>query len=128
MKTYFSPSTSGFYADAIHGGNIPADGVEITAERHAELLDGQASGKVIRASDDGQPLLLDPALPSAPQLAAVARARRDALIRGCDWTQLSDSPLAEDQRSAWALYRAALRQVPDQPGFPTFITWPEAPQ
>lgn len=61
---YASKSTGGFYDAAIHGDNMPADVVEITAERHAELLVGQSAGKEIQWGDDGFPLLQDPPPPA----------------------------------------------------------------
>lgn len=41
------------------------------------------------------------------------RLLRDALLSSSDWTQLPDSPLNEEQKSAWAQYRQALRDLPD---------------
>lgn len=63
----------------------------------------------------------------APSLRAIeARARRDSLLRGSDWTQLDDAPLPPAGKQAWAVYRAALRALPALPGFPD-VEWPEAP-
>ena len=59
------------------------------------------------------------------QAATEIRERRDALLLGCDWTQATDSPLPEDIRIGWRVYRQALRDVPEQPGFPWDVTWPE---
>lgn len=56
---FYAPSTGGFYIAKIHGTSIPADAVEISSATHAELLAGQASGKVIRM-DGGVPVLADP--------------------------------------------------------------------
>jgi len=64
-------------------------------------------------------------LPNAQ--AGRARARRDAELSASDKTQLLDYPISPEQRTAWAAYRAALRAVPDQPGFPTAIDWPARP-
>ncbi|WP_285907485.1 tail fiber assembly protein, partial [Pseudodesulfovibrio pelocollis] len=52
-------------------------------------------------------------------------AERDRLLAGCDWTQLADAPLSEDERDAWTLYRQELRDVPQQPGFPGVVAWPQ---
>jgi hypothetical protein len=57
---FYSATTGGFYTAEIHGDNIPADAVEITAEEHAALLDGQRQGKLITADGDGRPVLQDP--------------------------------------------------------------------
>lgn len=50
------------------------------------------------------------------------RAERDALLSASDWTQVADAPV---NSAAWAAYRQALRNIPQQPGFPWDITWPE---
>lgn len=61
---FFSESTGGFYDHAIHGGNIPGDAVEITAEEHAALLAGQSSGLRISSGQDGRPVLVSPPPPT----------------------------------------------------------------
>lgn len=60
-------------------------------------------------------------------LAEEVRAQRDAILTACDWTQMPDSPLDDEAKSAWAAYRQALRDVPQQEGFPETVTWPEEP-
>lgn len=52
------------------------------------------------------------------------RNNRNQRLKDCDWTQLADSPV---DKSAWATYRQALRDIPDQSGFPWTITWPTQP-
>lgn len=59
--------------------------------------------------------------------AAHVRADRDQRLTACDWTQLPDCPLDETAQAAWATYRQALRDVPDQAGFPQDVTWPKEP-
>ena len=58
------------------------------------------------------------------QAAAEVRAERDRLISACDWTVLDD---AKTDKQAWATYRQALRDVPEQPGFPYDVSWPAMP-
>ena len=78
---YYSASTGGFYDSAIHGSDIPEDSVEITAEEHAALMEGQSQDKEIGADKDGKPVLKDrPALTKA-ELTAGAEARRAAAYR-----------------------------------------------
>jgi len=36
---------------------------------------------------------------------------RNYLLQITDWTQLSDVDLTEEEKSAWAVYRAALREI-----------------
>ncbi|MGN7918200.1 tail fiber assembly protein [Lysobacter sp. 22409] len=57
---------------------------------------------------------------------AEKRLLRNDILRGCDWTQAPDSPLALIDKQAWATYRAALRALPQQPGFPD-VEWPRPP-
>ncbi len=40
------------------------------------------------------------------------RAMRAMFLRSSDWTQMPDSPLSDEQRAAWAVYRQALRDAP----------------
>jgi hypothetical protein len=59
------------------------------------------------------------------KLAAQIRAQRDQLLTASDWTQMPDAPV---DQAAWATYRQALRDIPQQAGFPTDITWPTKPE
>jgi hypothetical protein len=52
------------------------------------------------------------------------RAKRDRLLAASDWTQVLDAPV---DQAAWAEYRQALRDVPQQEGFPTDVAWPVKP-
>lgn len=52
------------------------------------------------------------------------RVRRDAALKDCDWTMLSDAGITEKQLEKFKQYRQALRDVPQQPGFPDIVTWP----
>ncbi len=54
------------------------------------------------------------------------RNKRDQLLAATDWTQAADIPQAT--RDKYAAYRQALRDVPQQPGFPDNIQWPVKPE
>jgi hypothetical protein len=56
-----------------------------------------------------------------------ARATRDSMLRECDWTQLADVALDAPTAALWVAYRQALRNVPNQGGYPWTINWPTAP-
>lgn len=72
-KTFFSPSNLAFFDTLIHGENVPQDCVEITRERHAELMATQAAGKVISADETGAPVAVDAPPPTADDLKVQAR-------------------------------------------------------
>ena len=59
----------------------------------------------------------------AEQAKSVRTSRNDKLNES-DWTQIADSTA---DKTAWAIYRQALRDVTTQAGFPWTITWPDAP-
>jgi len=57
------------------------------------------------------------------------RRRRDNLLSASDWTQMPDSPLTAEQKTAWATYRQQLRDLPstltEAPG--EFVEFPDTP-
>ena len=59
--------------------------------------------------------------------AEYARKIRDKLLAECDWTQVTDSPLNTAKKATWATYRQALRDIPEQQGFPLNVLFPEKP-
>jgi len=56
--------------------------------------------------------------------ATSVRNQRTQLLKDCDWTQIADSTA---DKTAWATYRQALRDITSQAGFPWTITWPKDP-
>jgi hypothetical protein len=89
-----------------------ADGVE--------QIDGKWYTKYSVADLDGSGI----AAKDAEQAKAV-RSERNAKLAAYDWTQLADSTV---NKTAWATYRQALRDVTGQEGFPWTITWPTQPE
>ena len=71
---------------------------------------------------------LPPPGPSEESLAAAAIAQRDQLLRDTDWTQTLDAPIDKASREALRVYRQALRDLPEQEGFPQETIWPELPE
>tara|TARA_R110000823_G_scaffold313337_1_gene440937 strand:+ start:1166 stop:1438 length:273 start_codon:yes stop_codon:yes gene_type:complete len=51
------------------------------------------------------------------------RSERNAKLSATDWTASTDVTMTAEMTT----YRQALRDIPSQVGFPTTITWPEAP-
>ena len=69
----------------------------------------------------------EPAPPDPEVAAAEVRAKRNELLAATDWTQLADSQLDEESQAAMQAYRQALRDIPQQEGFPLSVEWPEEP-
>jgi len=55
------------------------------------------------------------------------RSQRSALLRASDFSQMPDAPFTGDERAEWGVYRQALRDLPQQSGFPNTHTWPNKP-
>jgi hypothetical protein len=58
----------------------------------------------------------------------LAKRRRNNELVQSDWTQSLDAPFTQEKRAEWATYRQALRDVPQQSGFPDNIQWPTKPE
>lgn len=105
---FYSPSTKGFYDEAIHGVRkllildqnwsgeegaeerntlidnpaclIPVDAIDISEEEYLALLAGQSAGKVIVPGAGGAPVLAEPAPPTPEQKVAATLADVDVLL------------------------------------------------
>lgn len=133
---FASKTTRGFYDAAIHS-SMPDDVVEISAERHAELMEGQSVGKVIAWGNDGFPVLSELSLPSAEDIAATERTWRDQRLSETDGVvtrhrdELEDglaTTLAPAQYAELQVYRRALRNWPEAREFPLIEHRPLAPE
>jgi len=56
------------------------------------------------------------------------RMERNTKLVNSDWTQYNDSPLTDEVKAEWAVYRKALRDLPHTTGDPTDPTWPTPPE
>jgi hypothetical protein len=94
----------------------------------AEQLDGKWYTKYILGPVfTGDTAAADEAEYKAMKDAEQAKSVRDSRntkLTDCDWTQIADSTA---DKTAWATYRQALRDVPSQAGFPWTVTWPTQP-
>lgn len=57
------------------------------------------------------------------------RVTRNKLLADTDWTQMNDSPLSNENKTAWATYRNELRNLPDDDAWPNLSDedWPVQP-
>lgn len=105
------------------------DGYELAAIAEADPV--PAGKRVVSTSVDltsGSPkyvhVLADM---TSEEIWAPVRAERDARLATCDWTQLADCPLSAETRTGWAVYRQALRDLPDVQTDPADVVWPTPP-
>jgi hypothetical protein len=59
----------------------------------------------------------------------MVRVKRDGLIKASDWTQFPDTQarFTDAQKTAWATYRQALRDIPQTFADPADVVWPTPP-
>tara|TARA_Y100000296_G_C5106562_1_gene222878 strand:- start:91 stop:426 length:336 start_codon:yes stop_codon:yes gene_type:complete len=66
------------------------------------------------------------------------RKERDQKLKDSDWTSFNDSPLSDEKKAEWTLYRQALRDLPatalpkqpdaESDGCVSNVTWPTEPE
>lgn len=59
-----------------------------------------------------------------PDAEKIIRSDRNALLSNTDWWVMPDRTPTQAQLD----YRSALRDLPQQDGFPNNVTWPEKPE
>jgi hypothetical protein len=59
--------------------------------------------------------------------AKTTREQRDQMLTECDWVVIKSVETEVPEIEAWKTYRQALRDVPEQSGFPWNVEWPTKP-
>jgi hypothetical protein len=122
-----------FFRYDIEGGAFyfdrPAEGkyTEISDELWESLLKGQAQGKQIRSTENGDPYLWE-YTPSKEDIETSVKYQRDRLLSESDWIGLKDVKLSKEKYAAWSAYRQALRDITEQEGYPFNVQFPQKPE
>ena len=66
--------------------------------------------------------------PTEQELASRVRSQRDAKLSATDYLIVPDYPISPEDLEAVKVYRQALRDIPEQSGFPKNVQWPVEPQ
>lgn len=61
-------------------------------------------------------------------IADMVRQDRNQRLTESDWAAMPDTPMTAGSKAEWYEYRKALRDITQQPGFPSDITWPAKPE
>lgn len=105
----------GWYSDDVHS-TIPTPNVVVTDEQWQTSLDNNYN--VINS--DGSGSVVD--FSTDEEKASRVRDARNAELAATDWRVLSDVTMP----TAWRTYRQALRDLPEQDGFPD-VAFPVTP-
>jgi len=120
MTIYFSVSSEGFY-NSEAGVPIPDDAIEITEDEYKHFLFSMNEEGNILVLEDGE-LVLKPRQHQASW--GMIRKTRNKLLSQSDYTQMPDWP---GNKTAWAEYRQALRDITTSFSDPNEVVWPKAP-
>ena len=117
------PEPSGDYKVVVRNGvEQDANGNWVWAwterEMFTEYTDDDGNTVTVQAQKDAKTAA------DNASLAATERSTRNELLKATDHYGLSDVAMSADM----ATYRQALRDVPQQEGFPGNITWPTKPE
>lgn len=72
------------------------------------------------AGEFGQVSPFTATAPTNDDVSQATKAERNSRLAATDWTQSADVP--QTTKDKWAIYRQALRDVPQQEGFPWYDT------
>lgn len=134
MEITYSDVTDLVWVDAEHTqidctvnfAHLPEDAVRFTASPNDTTAHGRKIFAECLEGKYGDIAEYVPPPPLPPEILAInIRTDRDLCLSNSDWTQLPDVP--QSVKDAWAPYRQALRDITQQPGFPTEVVWPAAP-
>jgi hypothetical protein len=131
----FNGDTSTYYCHLeITEDDLPTETVHYAARQsdmaatgawvYQQIVDGNFEGVVTNVVDGTN--VFTGELIGNQALIEEQTKRRNALLEASDWTQNADIPQATKDK--WAPYRQALRDVPQQAGFPKNVVWPTPPQ
>jgi hypothetical protein len=122
MTIYYSPTTKGFYDGSVEYLILPSDLVEIPASDHMALVDAiNNQQKEIVVDVNGDISLRD----VVPVITwDNIRSRRNSLLASSDYTQMADWP---GDKTAWAVYRQQLRDLPQIYTNAANVLWPTVP-
>jgi len=109
------------------GASVVFEGPQASPTRYqtafrdgVQEIDGQWFTKYSVADMDD-----DAKIAKDAEQAKSVRTQRDEKLKTTDWTQVSDAPV---DKTVWATYRQALRNLTKENGFPWDMNWPEEPK
>lgn len=103
----------------------PGDDVSAQSQNVQDFAEAAWTSDVINAWKNFCQILL----PTNADLATQVRGRRDSLLAATDYLCLYDTwpGLSGQYQNDLTIYREALRNVPQQAGFPATVNWPVKP-
>ena len=127
VMTSAKPSTTGLQI-AVRDGVVQTNGVwmenYVVQDMFADITDDDGNVTKTKAEQETEyQAVLD------ARTATGHRTTRNKLLADTDWTQMNDSPLSNEDKTAWATYRQELRDLSDLDAWPNLedADWPTEP-
>jgi len=128
-----SPATDDMYSDGVQYGEYTArflaQGVSISYAIERLYWNNGWQTREVKPSDfyswESTGWVFNPII-----FWEAVRVNREYLLSNSDWTQLPDSPLNTTEKAEWAVYRQALRNIPEvYPNATSLgdLVWPTKP-
>lgn len=121
MTIYYSPTTKGFYDTDFGYPSLPQDIIEITREQHEQFLHGMNMQNKELVLSQGNLVLQDRVVVITWEQI---KSKRNNLLALSDYTQMADWP---GDKTSWATYRQALRDLTQTYTNAADVIWPIAP-
>ena len=97
-------------------------------DRNEEITDFSQFNQLLLDRDAVIDSIVEEAIEKEPSEDEVVIDERNALLEDTDWVILRYFDQGEEVPLEWKEYRQALRDIPEQEGFPGSVDWPIMPE
>ena len=97
-------------------------------DRNEEITDFSPFNQLLLDRDAVIDSIVEEAIEEEPSEDEVVRDKRNRLLKDTDWIILRYLDQGDEVPLEWKEYRQALRDVPEQGGFPGSVDWPIIPE
>ena len=119
MRYTLYKSNGHWLADVDCTGDVP------TLELNQQVVSGEHGRDTMLIDGTVCPVSGDALVEYDDSLMDELRSTRDLILKSSDWTQVPDAPV---DQAAWATYRQALRDLPQNTEDPSAPLWPTKPE
>ncbi len=120
------PDTTGYTQAVRNGATQDANGNWVQAWQIVDMFSDYTDDEGVTTTKTEHEAAYQADLDA--QAADAVRTQRDAKLAESDWMVIKSAETGIALATEWAAYRQALRDITQQDGFPSEITWPTEPE